>query len=57
MVTHKNTLFASKRYWEKQIDRLISWELVSKTPVDILLKAIDTKLAQIDEELFQLSLT
>lgn len=56
-MTHKNKLHQSKRYWEKESNRVISGEFISKTPVDILLKAIDTKLAQIDEELFQISLT
>lgn len=57
MTTHKNSLHSSKRYWEKQIDRVVSGEYISKTPIDILLKGINTQLSHIDEELFQLSLT
>ena len=56
-MSHKNNLHTSRRYWERQIERVVSGEYVSKTPIDIMLKAIDTQLAHIDDDLFKLSLT
>ena len=55
-MSQKQTIANSNKYWNKQIERLISWEIQSKTPIDILLKAIDTKISHNDEYLFQLSL-
>ena len=56
-MTHKHNLYSSRRYWERQTERIMNWEYVPKTPIDIMLKAIDTKLSHIDDDLFKLSLS
>lgn len=48
---YKNKLHASQRYWDKQIDRILSEEFVPKTPLYIILNAIDAKQRQILSEL------
>ena len=48
---YKKKLFTSQRYWDKQTDRLLSEEYVPKTPLHILLTAIDVQQRYITHQL------
>ena len=56
MIAIKNTK-SSRRYYERQTERIMNWEYVPKAPIDIMLKAIDKKLEFIDDDIFKLSLS
>jgi hypothetical protein len=48
---YKNKLHSSARYWDKQTERILSEEYVPKTPLIILLTAIEVKQRHIVEDL------
>lgn len=48
---YKNRLHASARYWDKQTERLLEEEYIPKTPLHILLTAIDVQQRYITHQL------
>ena len=48
---YKNRLHASARYWDKQTERLLEEEYRPKTPLHILLTAIDVQQRYITHQL------
>jgi precorrin-4 methylase len=48
---YKNKLHQSIRYWNKQTERLLSEEYIPKTPLHILLTAIDVQQRYITHQL------
>lgn len=48
---YKNKLHQSIRYWNKQTERVLSEEFVPKTPLYIILNAIEVKQRHIAEDL------